>query len=220
MQSFSELGVSARIVRKPRRARHPGPLPDPGARPPRRTRRTRHPRQGSDGVRQDHRVRDTARRAAEPGDAHPAALVLVPTRELASQVAVEIAVARAEGRRGRDGLRRRSDPYPGEARAACPRPGCDSRSPERPPRAQGDLARRRTNPGARRGRPHARHGLQASGRPHRAAASAHPADDVLLRDSRREGRRARARVHLGSRTLRGRSEAPRTAARSSTASSP
>ncbi len=192
MQSFSELGVPARIVRKlaERDIHTPFPIQervlrealagrDVLAKAPtgsgQDARRLRY-RSSSDstlGDRQSRRARSrTDARARVPGCRRSG-------------------VARAEGRRGRDGLWRRSDPYPGEARAARPRPGRDSRSPERPPRAQGDLARRCHDPGARRGRQNARHGLQASGRPHRAAASAHSADDVLLGDSRRDGRRAR-----------------------------
>ena len=115
------------------------PLPDPGARPPRRARRTRHPRQGADRI----RARRSASRSRSSSDSspamrRPAALVLVPTRELASQVALEFATTRAERRRGRDGLRRRPDPRAGEARSRRARPRRDAGPPERPARAQGN----------------------------------------------------------------------------------
>ena len=74
-----------------------------------------------------------------------------------------------------------------------------------------DLVQRRAgrplaghDPRARRGRPHARHGLPAAGRQARAAAAAQPPDDVLLGHARRRGRRARARVHEQPVPLRGR----------------
>ena len=66
------------------------------------------------------------------------------------------------------------------------------------------VARRRRGARARRGRPHARHGLQAAGRPARPQAARRPADDVLLGDARRRGRRARAPLHALPGPLRGR----------------
>ena len=97
MQSFSELGVSARIVRSlsERAIQSPFPiqervLPDALA--------------GRDilakaptGSGKTIAFAIPLVERLEPGDARPAALVLVPTRELASQVAVEIASLASKG---------------------------------------------------------------------------------------------------------------------------
>ena len=155
-------------------------------------------------------------------DARPAALVLVPTRELAVQVTEEIESladsARAVGRRG---LRRRADPSRGERGPRRARHRRDARPPPGPHRPPPARPRRGRDPRPRRGRPHARHGLQAAGRPDRQAASARPADDVLLRDARRRGGRAGARIHAVSPPGSRRSCSPSTRpARSTTSSSP
>ena len=91
MQSFSELGVSARIVRSlsERAIQDPFPiqervLPDALA-----GRDILAKAPTGSGKTISFAIPLVER--LEPGDAHPAALVLVPTRELASQVAVEIA---------------------------------------------------------------------------------------------------------------------------------
>ena len=147
----------------------------------------------------------------DPTGRRPSALVLVPTRELALQVADEfasIAPARgvkvaavyggtpvvAQGKRAKDAHVLVATP----GRLRGPR-----RAPARPPRRDRD-------PRARRGRPHARHGLPAAGRRDREAPAAQAPDDVLLGDARRRGRRARARVHVQPEPLRRRaSRAPR-----------
>ena len=91
MQSFSELGVSARIVRSlsERAIQDPFPiqervLPDALA-----GRDILAKAPTGSGKTISFAIPLVER--LEPGDAHPSALVLVPTRELASQVAVEIA---------------------------------------------------------------------------------------------------------------------------------
>ncbi len=101
--------------------------------------------------------------------ASPAALVLVPTRELALQVTADLrplasakrlrittvyggAAHRPAGQAGEPGRHHRRD--------AGPAP--------RPHRAPLGVAHRRPHPRPRRGRPDARHGLQAPGRPHPA----------------------------------------------------
>ena len=96
MQQFSELGVPARIVRSLAERDIHTPF-DPGARASRRARRTRHPREGADRLGQDDRVRDPAGRAGRRPRQRPAAVVLVPTRELASQVAGEIEAIAPDG---------------------------------------------------------------------------------------------------------------------------
>ena len=106
-------------------------------------------------------------------DAAPhSALILVPTRELASQVAQEIAgIARARGLRvarayGGASLREQIR-YVVE--------GADHRRhagpPRRPRRPRCRAPRARQDPRAGRGRPHARHGLPAAGRRDRRTAS-------------------------------------------------
>ena len=77
-----------------------------------------------------------------------------------------------------------SDPRAGQARSqrACGRR--DAGASQRSARAQGNHARCHSHPRPRRGRPDARHGLQAAGRPHRATASFIAPDHVLLRDAR------------------------------------
>ncbi len=101
--------------------------------------------------------------------AQPAALVLVPTRELATQVAADLRPLRGDERPARgDRLRRRGPRAAGEEGARRTRARRDTRAPQRPPRAAPDQARRCPNSRPRRGRSHARHGLQAAGRPHPA----------------------------------------------------
>ena len=136
--------------------------------------------------------------------ARPEALVLVPTRELAIQVAEEVELVRVgEGPPGRSRLRRHARRLAGEAaqgrahrrRDAGPSPGSD--------RAQARLARRHPHPRPRRGRPDARHGLPPAGREDPPQRPEGAADHALLGDARRRGRRARRQLHRGSRALRG-----------------
>ena len=151
-------------------------VPHPVSRPARRARRPRHPREVADRLGQDTRFRDPDRRARSTATARrPEALVLVPTRELALQVAEEIgSFASAKGLQVGARLRRRAGRLAGEAaqgrahrrRDAGPAPGSD--------RAPARLARRHPHPRPRRGRPDARHGLPPAGRadpPQRPAAS-------------------------------------------------
>ena len=124
----------------------------------------------------------------QAGGPRPAALVLVPTRELAAQVAGELdALAPGAAPCGRR-LRRRSDRRPGQAGTRRAHPRRDAGSAERPARAQGRRPRRRAHPRPRRGRSHARHGLQAAGRPDRPQRAEQAADHVLLGDARQRGR--------------------------------
>ena len=73
-------------------------------------------------------------------------------------------VRHGEGRQGRPRLRRRSGAGAGEEAQGRAHRRRDAGPPARSRRAQDDLARRRPRPRARRGRPDARHGLQAAGR--------------------------------------------------------
>ena len=86
--SFQALGVSAPRS-SARRRRHRRALRHPDPRPPGRAGRPRHPRRVTDRLRQDVRLRPPGRRADRRAAAAPRALVLVPTRELALQVAAD-----------------------------------------------------------------------------------------------------------------------------------
>ena len=112
----------------------------------------------------------------------PRSLILEPTRELAAQVAENFeiygkyhklnmalligGVSFADQERVARARRRRADRHPGP--------------PARPLRARRHPAERRQDPGDRRSRPHARHGLHPRRRAHRQPAAAAPPDAVLL----------------------------------------
>ena len=155
-----------------------------------------------------------------PSDSRPSALVLVPTRELAAQVCGELDAARPG-----EGPRRSPSPT-----AACPLraqakraqkahdPDRHARPPRGPRRAPADRSGRDPHVRPRRGRPDARHGLQAPGRPDRPPPAAEPPDDVLLGDARRRSGPSRARVHEQPVALRERDLHTTSRPRSSTAS--
>ena len=114
---------------------------------------------------------------------HPIrALILTPTRELAIQVEESRAglhQARAAALAGgvRRGQHQHPDPDPENRRR---NPGGDARPPARPRAEQDADAEPGQHPGARRGGPHARHGLHARPQAHRrAAADAAGEHDVL-----------------------------------------
>ena len=141
----------------------------------------------------------------EPRDGKPSVLVLVPTRELAQQVTDELRfVAKPKGLRVAPvygGVPIRSQAAKArEAHVVVATPG----------RLE-DLAQRKLisarpdpDPRPRRGRPHARHGLQAPSGQARPPGAEEPPDDVLLGHARRRGRRARACLHLEPFAVRGR----------------
>ena len=128
--------------------RHRRAVPHPDARPPGRARRPRRAREVADGLGQDARLRHPARRARRrPTARRPSSLVLVPTRELALQVADELEpLAAAKGVRvgvayggapvrlageapqGRAHRRRHAGPPPGSRRAEAHRRSTPSRS--------------------------------------------------------------------------------------------
>ena len=152
--------------------------------------------QVADRLRQDACLCAADRRADPVERSSPSALVLVPTRELALQVCDEIAAGRgAEEAERRNRLRRCAARRPGQARPRGRRRRCHAGPPagsDRPPDA---LARARAHPRPRRGRPDARHGLQAAGRADPRARPRQPPDDALLGDARRRGSGACADVH-------------------------
>ena len=114
------------------------------------------------------------------------------------------AAGQGQGPDGRSHVRRVAPTCAGEARQARARARRDAGPPGRSRAAPARRPRQRPDPRPRRGRPDARHGLQASGRQARAAPAAEPPDDVLLGHARRRGRRPRARVHEQPIPLRGR----------------
>ena len=128
----------------------------------------------------------------------PAALVLVPTRELALQVAEDLTPA------GGGEAAFASRPSTAASRSASQASAARTRarrdrhagSHARPARTPDDRARPRARPRPRRGRPDARHGLQAAGRPDPADRAEEPPDDALLGDARR---RRRASSHATTR---------------------
>ena len=132
----------------------------------------------------------------EPDPNRLSALVLAPTRELASQIVDELgSISAARGLKRRRGLRRRrlrAAERRGEARRHRRRHPRPARGPAR---ARRDLARagRRARP--RRGRPDARHGLQARRRPDRRADPGAAPDAVLLGDAGGRDRQDRRRLH-------------------------
>ena len=89
-------------------------------------------------------------------------------------------------------LRRRRDPQPGQAGRPLARARRHARPPDRPDRAPRRPARRDRRAGPRRGRPHARHGLQARRRPDRQDDADRPPDAALLGHARGRGRAHRA----------------------------
>ena len=154
-----------------------------------------------------------------PSDSRPSALVLVPTRELAAQVCGELdPLAQAKGLSvavAYGGM-----PLPAQAQRAqkAHDPDRHARPPRGPRRAPADRSGRDPHVRPRRGRPDARHGLQAPGRPDRPPPAAEPPDDVLLGDARRRSGPSRARVHEQPVALRERGPHATSRPRSSTAS--
>ena len=132
----------------------------------------------------------------EPGRAAVSALVLAPTRELASQIVDELdSVARARNLRiaavyGGVGF----GPQSAAARARRHRRR-HARPARGPDRARRRLARPRPDPRPRRGRPDARHGLQAGGQPDRRPDPGRAPDPLLLGDAGGRDRQARRRLH-------------------------
>ena len=196
--SFADLGVSDAVVAALARRRHHRAVPHPAPRHRRRARRPRRAREVAHRIGQDPRLRDPAgrphrRRRPAPAGARPRA----------------DARARHPDRRG--GATRRPRPRPksppstaasGIAKQA--REAAQAHILVATPGRLEDLlargavlARRSPAPRARRGRPDARHGLPARGRPHRRPVPARPPDAVLLGHARRRGRPRRPRVHAG-----------------------
>ena len=112
----------------------------------------------------------------------PRSLILEPTRELAAQVAGELRDLRQEPQAQHGAAdRRRELPRPGTSpRARRRRADRHPGPPARPHRARRHPAERRQDPGDRRSRPHARHGLHPRRRAHREPAAAASPDAVLL----------------------------------------
>ena len=150
----------------------------------------------------------------------PAALVLVPTRELATQIVDElrtVAAARALSIApvyGGVGLEKQAK-RAARAHIVVATPGrledLLDRGAVHP--------RPRPGPRHRRGRPDARHGLQARRRPDRRQDAPRPPDHLLLRDARVGGRQGRPLLHERRAPPRPPARGVRDAAPSPTASS-
>ena len=158
----------------------------------------------------------------EATDPRPAALVLAPTRELATQIVEEtrsvaharaLSIAPVYGGVGFEKQIRNAQ----RAHIIVATPGRLEDLLER-----GALSLdKRPDPRARRGRPHARHGLPPRRRPHRRPVPARAPDPLLLGHARRRGRPRRPGLHRPRRPPPRARARPRPAPRrSSTASSP
>ena len=206
---------------RPERTGDRVPVPDPDPGRPGGPRRPGRARQGPDRVRQDTGLRDPDRgahtagrrspvrsrprsdpRAGRPGDRGPRRPR--PGARTFRRLRVRRRADSGSGREGQEGARARGHTGPA--------PGPDGPPPRQP--------RRRLDPRSRRGRPDARHGLQAAGRPDPAQGLPRPPDDVLLGHARRRRRRARTGATRASRSASRRSCRARTSrARSTTSSS-
>ena len=132
----------------------------------------------------------------EATDPRPSALILAPTRELAAQIVEEAReVCPLPGAVDRRRLRRRRHPEAGAPGPAGPHPRGDARPAARPARAAVVHARQGQDPRPRRGRPDARHGLQARRHADRRPDQEHPPDAALLGDARGRGRPGRCGLH-------------------------
>ncbi len=119
-------------------------------------------------------------------DGRPSALVLVPTRELASQIVADLQPLAAARNL------RIAAVYGGTSVGGQAQKARGAQILVATPGRLHDLLERRlvslaggARARARRSRSHARHGLPPAGRPHRRADSAEPPDDALLGDARR-----------------------------------
>ena len=211
-QSFRELGVSAPVVEALASRGIHEPFPHPVPRPSRRPRRPRTSSARSPtGSGKTLAFALAIVERLSHRDAGVRALVLVPTRELAAQVAEELGCRRPA----------RSSFASRPCTAACR--SARRRSARRPrtssiatPGRLEDLISRRLvsldrveHPRARRSRPDARHGLPAAGRQDRRARAPRAPDDVLLGDARRRGRAVGRIVHAERVAVRGRAAAER-----------
>ena len=190
-QSFADLGVSDAVARALAAPRHHRALRNPAPRDrrrPRRPRRARRSRRPGPARRSPSRSRSPT--GSPPTDRRPAALVLAPTRELASQIVEESrAVAHARALKiaavyGGVGIAKQAR----EAAKAHILVATPGRLEDLLERRAVSLAQRPL-PGARRGRPHARHGLPAGRRPHRRP-SARPSARRCSSRPRSRARRA------------------------------
>ena len=169
-----------------------------------RPRRAGHTRSIQDRLRQDPGLCAAHRRPARSGR-HPAAGGARACPHAGARPAGDRGLRRHRDGgepQGQGGLRRHQREGTGAGRRPRPRPHRHAGSARRSGHPGAGRSQRCARARARRGRPHARHGLPAAGRPDRAATPARPADDVLLRDARRRGGPHRAGVHARPRPAR------------------
>ena len=220
--SFAELGVSDAVCDALSRRGITEPFPVQEPRDRRRARRSRRARQIADRLGKTLAFGIPIVDRIDADGPRPAALVLAPTRELATQIVDELRdVARMPARCGSRPSTAASGSHKQAADAA------RSHIVVATPGRLEDLLQRRAisldaspHPRARRGRPHARHGLPPGGRPHRGPLPALAPDALLLGDARRP-RRQVAGAYTTDAVVHDAAAPPGTArrARSSTASS-
>ena len=190
-ESFHELGVS-RARLGARRARYQRAVPDPGARHPRRARRARRAREVADRLGQDPRLRHPDRRAPRGRrrrrrGARPRA---DPRARLAGRPRSIAAIAKARGlcvAAVYGGVSLRAQAKRAQRRtSSSPRPAGSSDLLER-----AVLCARAASGSSCSTRPTACSTWASSRRSTGSSAGCRgPPDDVLLRDARRQGRRA------------------------------
>ena len=166
-----------------------------------RPRRRRRPRPIADRLGQDARLRrpdgrpDRGRRAPRPRPS-----CSLPTRELATQIVDELrtvaqpAACRSPPSTAASGSRQQAK-RAAQAHIVVATPG---RLEDLLDRGAFTLEQR-PGPRPRRGRPHARHGLQARRRPDRRQDAARPPDALLLGDARGAAGKLAARLHAATR---------------------
>ena len=156
-----------------------------------------------DRLRQDARLRDPARRPHRRRPPRPAALVLAPTRELASQIVEESrAVAHARALKiaavyGGVGIAKQAARPP-----QGPHPRGHARPARGPARAARRLARARALPRLDEADRMLDMGFRPGRRPDRRPLSRQAPDDVLLGDAGGRGGPRRSRVHARRRPTR------------------
>ena len=194
---FADLGLSPRVVDALAKRGHRGRVPDPVAGDAGRARRAAtSSRSRAPGSGKTLAFAIPLVETLTPSDRAPTALILAPTRELASQVTEEfraiadvrhLKVAAVYGGVGIGPQAKHRAPR--RHRDRHPRPAA------RPGGAQAAAPGPRPHGRARRSRPHARHGVPARRPPDPGAPAPGAPDDAVLGDARRRDRPARRALH-------------------------
>ena len=205
MTAFADLGLSDSTLQALQDVGYEAAQPDPGASDPADARGSRRHRPGTDGVRQDGRLRPADHRVRRSDRARGAgARPHADARALHPGHAGDPRVRQPQGRRRRRRLRRRADPHPaGPAegrRAHRRRHGRPRARPHQPPLAR---ARRMPLRRARRGRRDARPRLPRGRREDPAPDAEQPPDGAVQRDDAAADPRARRQLPLRPRAREG-----------------